>query len=113
KISRINLRMIGYHNRSGKLIITIAVALNIGLVNNNKALANTVEVSGGGECQGDITASDLNGKVVCTYGNGDCEASRRHRFEGQFVNGQKHGSGVYTFADGARVEGTWENDEYQ
>ncbi|MEM8720203.1 MAG: hypothetical protein AAGE84_12985 [Cyanobacteria bacterium P01_G01_bin.39] len=29
------------------------------------------------------------------------------------MSGQKHGSGVYTFADGAVVEGTWESDEYQ
>ena len=45
------------------------------------ALADTVEVSGGGKCEGDITADNLNGKVVCTYSNGDCEASRRHRYE--------------------------------
>ena len=38
------------------------------------ALADTVEVSGGGKCEGDITADNLNGKVVCTYSNGDCEA---------------------------------------
>ncbi len=30
-----------------------------------------VEVSGGGKCEGDITADNLNGKVVFTYSNGD------------------------------------------
>ena len=38
-----------------KKIIAIAIAFNIGLVNNYKAIAETVEVSGGGTCQGDIT----------------------------------------------------------
>lgn len=50
------------------------------------ALAETVEVSGGGKCEGDITADNLNGKVVCTYSNGD-------RYEGQFVDGKKQGQG--------------------
>ena len=54
------------------------------------AIAETVEVSGGGQCEGDITADNLNGKVVCTYSNGD-------RFEGQFVNGQKGRTGDLYF----------------
>ena len=85
-----------------KLGITVLVAFSIGLIGNLKVLSETVEVSGGGICEGDITADNLNGKVVCTYSNGDCEASRRHRFEGQFAEGKKEGQGTYTFANGGK-----------
>ena len=83
--------------------ITIFVISSAGLVSNFQAVAETVEVSGGGKCEGDITADNLNGKVVCTYSNGD-------RFEGQFVDGKKQGQGTYTFADGGKYEGTFTND---
>jgi hypothetical protein len=33
------------------------------------------------------------------------------RYEGEFRDGKKHGSGVYTFADGTSVEGTWVNGQ--
>ena len=94
-------------------IIIILASLTINL----SATAETVEVSGGGECEGDITADNLNGKVVCTYGNGD-------RYEGQFVlkdivplwytashiGGKKQGQGTYTFANGGKYQGTFTND---
>jgi len=32
-------------------------------------------------------------------------------FEGDFVNGKKHGKGIYTFASGEVYEGDWENGE--
>ena len=99
-----------------KLGITVFAIFSIGLIGNPKTIAETVEVSGGGKCEGDITADNLNGKVVCTYGNGD-------RYEGTLIDGKKQGQGTYTFADGstykgaflngAVVEGTWSSDEYQ
>ena len=61
-----------------KLGITVFIATSLGSFGSLKAIAETVEVSGGGKCEGSITADNLNGKVVCTYSNGD-------RFEGQFV----------------------------
>ena len=66
------------------------------------AVAETVEVSGGGTCEGDITADNLNGKVVCTYSNGD-------RYEGQFVDGKKQGQGTYTFTNGGTYKGAFSN----
>jgi hypothetical protein len=80
----------------GKLIIILTVGLAI----NPQAVAEIVEVSGGGKCEGDITANNLNGKVVCTYSNGD-------RFEGQFVKGKKQGQGIYTFANGGKYQGAF------
>ena len=59
-----------------KLGIIKIVISSVGLVSDFQAVAETVEVSGGDRYEGDITADNLNGKVVCTYSNGDCEASR-------------------------------------
>lgn len=33
------------------------------------------------------------------------------RYEGQFKNGQKHGYGKFTWADGSYYEGQYRNDE--
>jgi len=38
-----------------------------------------------------------------TYEHGDT-------YEGDFVNGKRHGSGVYVSVSGARYEGEWQND---
>lgn len=56
-----------------KFLFSISIIL-ASLTFNSLAIAETVEVSGGGQCEGDITPNNLNGKVVCTYSNGDCEA---------------------------------------
>jgi len=40
---------------------------------------------------------------VLYYANGD-------RFEGQILNGEKHGQGTYTFASGNRYIGGYKND---
>ena len=43
------------------------------------------------------------GKHKLTYDNGDT-------FEGDFVDGKRHGNGVYTSKKGDRYEGEWKND---
>ena len=35
----------------------------------------------------------------------------RARFEGEYLNGQRHGHGIEVFQDGERWEGTWVADE--
>ena len=45
-------------------------------------------------------------KAICGYVSGDT-------FQEQFLNDQKHGIGADIFADGTRVEESWQNDEYQ
>ena len=45
-----------------KFLFSIAIML-IDLTSGSSAFAEKVEVSGGGQCEGDITASDLNGDV--------------------------------------------------
>jgi hypothetical protein len=44
----------------------------------------------------------MNGSGKCTYPNGD-------RYEGSFQNNQRHGRGVYVFANGTRSQGRWSN----
>lgn len=44
--------------------------------------------------------------ATCDYVNGDT-------FEGIFEQGKKNGKGVYSFADGTRLEGVWKDDQYQ
>jgi len=34
----------------------------------------------------------------------------RNRYQGEWVNGQRHGCGVFYFANGARYDGEWKNN---
>lgn len=43
-------------------------------------------------------------KGIFTYSNGD-------RFEGEWKNGKKNGSGKFFGTDGRRIYGEWINDE--
>ena len=54
-------------NSLKKLGIVILVASSILSFSYSGAIAETVEVSGGGKCEGGITPNNLNGKVICTY----------------------------------------------
>lgn len=38
-----------------------------------------------------------------TYSNGD-------KYEGSWVNGKKHGFGIYIYSDKSKYEGEWAND---
>ena len=89
----------------------MAIAFNTSFIGNFPAVAAKVEVSGGGQCEGDITQVNLNSKVVCTYGNGDryegissdgqlngsamCDYKSDDTYEGELKGGQKHDVGVY------------------
>ncbi|MEG3880808.1 hypothetical protein QT972_25940, partial [Microcoleus sp. herbarium7] len=33
------------------------------------------------------------------------------RYQGEFLNGQKHGQGSYVYADGTKVEGNWQQGQ--
>lgn len=68
--------------------------------------------------EGEVEGNQRHGKGVCVYGNKDrvkftCVQGRHHdgrntcKYDGQWQNGQYHGEGVYTCADGRRYEGTW------
>ncbi|MEL7408350.1 MAG: hypothetical protein AAFN00_15560, partial [Cyanobacteria bacterium J06558_2] len=85
-----------------RFLFTTAITL-ANLTMMSSAMAGSVELEGGGQCEGDITARDLNGEVSCDFGNGD-------RFEGTFVDGKKEGQGIYTFAEGGKYEGNFDND---
>jgi len=49
------------------------------------------------------SSTDINKK---TYSNGDV-------YEGDFVDGKRHGNGKMTYADGKVKEGRWEDDEFK
>lgn len=46
----------------------------------------------------------MHGSGVVIYANDD-------KYEGDWLNGKKHGEGVYTWADGKILKGTILNDE--
>ena len=71
------------------LLMTASLSIATLLATSGLATAAEVTLPDGGRCQGEISNSTLNGKGSCTYANGD-------RYEGNFVNGKREGTGTYT-----------------
>ena len=63
----------------------------------------TLAMPGWAKC---VSGDCKNGYGVETWGPGEWEGDR---YEGGFVNGKRHGKGVYTFANGSRYEGDYRN----
>mgnify|MGYP002776995927 CR=1 FL=1 len=71
------------------LLMTASLSIASLIGSSHLATAAEVTLPDGGRCQGEISNSTLNGKGSCTYANGD-------RYEGNFVNGKREGTGTYT-----------------
>jgi len=60
--------------------------------------------SSGAKFQGEWIEDKVNGKGLMIYPSKD-------KYEGDFKDGIKKGSGIYEHVDGSRYEGKWENDD--
>jgi hypothetical protein len=66
---------------------------------------------------GELQNQNTEQEIGCI--NGDCENGKGtylynpngEKYIGDFVNFQRHGKGIYSFANGERYEGQWENDK--
>lgn len=58
-------------------------------------------------------ADDYTGGCKNGLANGFGTATGKDKYVGMFLNGNKHGKGTYTRANGNRYEGDWDNDKPQ
>jgi hypothetical protein len=58
------------------------------------------------------TASEYSGGCSNGLANGQGTATGKDKYTGDFLNGNKHGRGVYIWSTGARYEGSWLNDMF-
>ena len=56
----------------------------------------------GNQYEGDCINGNKHGKGICDYTNGD-------QYEGQWENNKRHGNGVYYYADGSKYSGEFQN----
>ncbi|MHC1745935.1 MAG: PDZ domain-containing protein [Negativicutes bacterium] len=71
----------------------------------NKTYQVVRNYANGDRYEGDVVNGNLQGKGVFTWANGD-------RYEGDFVNNRMHGKGILTYANGDRYEGEFVNSKY-
>lgn len=68
-------------------------------INKFKVLETRVPINLNCTYESGIITSILHGKCTVTFSNGT--------YEGEFMSGQKHGTGKFTFRDGSSYEGSW------
>lgn len=105
-VNGVDLKKIMHKNKVNNFSIIGAIFfINIFSITASSALAGTCKVN-----DQDISG-DYSGGCVNGFANGKGKAIGRDTYIGNFKQGNKNRSGIYTWASGDRYEGEWKDDK--